>query len=647
MSSRGDESPPSTSGRGYDDPIDLSYDSWGESEAASAEVTVASYDTVTVSFTGTSRVADDIPMGIPLVELPGDAAGPCPMGPSRPLGLLLNNPASVLTEDDIMRLRFSYGIPDGVALRAPYKEERPDWDVPGWTCLYEFPFQRVGFRLPIVGLPRKVLDHFELAPGQLMPNSWRILLALDLLCTREGIVFELPDLFYSYTVREHDTEKGRYNLNLRPNRTHLITELTTNDRLWKDRYFFARGLLVDWPLGDTVVRATWSKAVNTGAHQAVVGLTCVKRTEKVLSYDVKERSWRSILAEENLRPSHLWKFSVINEPVDIMAGEIAAPAADDAMRRLREKRKGKKKAESSDQAASTPPPPPSSRAKASQDASSAGKKRRREDSTSAVDASVDLVFPQDASAYSDVGSILPLVERLLLPEDKSRLREMGLSQAADWGLGHLFQALQSHVHLKEELGVALKKVRDLKASNVEAKKTALEASSRAVEATLELNRLKSSVDKLEAKLKAKEADYNSLYDKAEDNVLNAVIKTRADLMREYRDGRATEWKVDSWIADHEELSRYDEDEADDKPGEEPVPPPPEGSTVVALVAQPTGESRSMTLSAGHVTVWRWRVHDLECGSRSMTLSAGHVTVWRWRVHDLECGSCDRVKMASP
>ncbi|KAL5816358.1 hypothetical protein ACOSQ3_024736 [Xanthoceras sorbifolium] len=122
-----------------------------------------------------------------------------------------------------------------------------------------------------------------------------------------------------------------------------------------------------------------------------------------------------------------------------MAGEIATPAADDAMKRLREKRKGKKKAELSDQAASTPPPPPSSRAKTSQDVSSAGKKRRREDSTSGVDASVDLVFPQDASAYSNVGSILPQVERLLLPEDKSRLKEMGLSQAADWGLGHLFQ----------------------------------------------------------------------------------------------------------------------------------------------------------------------------------------------------------------
>ncbi|KAL5830179.1 hypothetical protein ACOSQ3_019647 [Xanthoceras sorbifolium] len=287
-----------------------------------------------------------------------------------------------------------------------------------------------------------------------------------------------------------------------------------------------------------------------------------------------------------------------------MAGEIAASAADDAMRRLREKRKGKKQAQSSDQAASTPPPPPSSRAKASLDVSSTGKKRRREDSFSGVDASVDLVFPQDASAYSNVGSILTQVERLLLPENKSRLREMGLSQAADWGLGHLFQALQSHVHLKEELGLALKKVRDLKVSNqslkadndklktsnVEAKKTALEASSRAVEATMELNKLKSSVDLLEAKLKAKEVDYDSLYDKAEDNVLNAVIKTLADLMREYRDGRATEWKVDNWIADHEELLRSDEDEADDKPvGEEPILPPPEGSTVVALAAQPTGE----------------------------------------------------------
>ncbi|KAL5865168.1 hypothetical protein ACOSQ3_002684 [Xanthoceras sorbifolium] len=171
----------------------------------------------------------------------------------------------------------------------------------------------------------------------------------------------------------------------------------------------------------------------------MVGLTCATRTAKILSYDVKERSWKSILSEENLRPNHLWKFSVINEPVDLMTGEIAAPGADDALRRLREKRKGKKKTQSSDHVESTPPPPPPfSRGKAVLDVSSTGKKRRMEDSTAGGDTSVDLVFPQDASTYSDVGSILPQVERLLLPDDKSRLKAMCLSQAANWGLGHLF-----------------------------------------------------------------------------------------------------------------------------------------------------------------------------------------------------------------
>ncbi|KAL5742165.1 hypothetical protein ACOSP7_028897 [Xanthoceras sorbifolium] len=159
---------------------------------------------------------------------------------------------------------------------------------------------------------------------------------------------------------------------------------------------------------------------------------------------------------------------------------------------------------------STPPPPPSfSRGKAIIDVSSSGKKRRREDLT--AESSIDLTFSQDASAYSDFGSILPQVERLLLPEDESRLKEMSLSHSVDWGLNHLFQ---------------------LKASNLEAKKTVLEASSRAVEVSLEFNKVKSNVDLLGAKLKAKESDYDSLYDKAEDNVLNAIIKTRADLMRE-------------------------------------------------------------------------------------------------------------------
>ncbi|KAL5823211.1 hypothetical protein ACOSQ4_021111 [Xanthoceras sorbifolium] len=149
--------------------------------------------------------------------------------------------------------------------------------------------------------------------------------------------------------------------------------------------------------------------------------------------------------------------------------------------------------------------------------SSVEKKRVRDYSATNSEASVDLVFPQDASTYSDFGSIMLQVERMMLPEDESRLKEMGFSQAVDWDLSHQFQA-----------------------ANLKAMKTAHEASSRAVKATIELNKMKSDVDLLGAKLKAKESDYDSLYDQVEDNMLNAIIKTRTDVMREYNEGCATE-----------------------------------------------------------------------------------------------------------
>ncbi|KAL5760218.1 hypothetical protein ACOSP7_018719 [Xanthoceras sorbifolium] len=197
-----------------------------------------------------------------------------------------------------------------------------------------------------------------------------------------------------------------------------------------------------------------------------------------------------------------------------MAGGFAAPDADEALRRLKEKRKGKNKTKLSGsiEPMTTPPPPPPlpSRGKEAFDMGSVGRKRRRDDSTTGSEASVDLAFPQDASAYSNFGSIMPQVERLLLPEDESTLKEIGLSQAFDWELSHQCQVLQSHIYAKQELGSTLRKVRKLKLSDqglrvevekmrvasLEAKKTADEASRRATEATLELEHLKSEVDKL-------------------------------------------------------------------------------------------------------------------------------------------------------
>ena len=65
-----------------------------------------------------------------------------------PQGILNKSPASLVTEENLRSLRVIYGIPDDVELRAPEAHERANWDIPRWTCFYEYTL-RLGFRFPV------------------------------------------------------------------------------------------------------------------------------------------------------------------------------------------------------------------------------------------------------------------------------------------------------------------------------------------------------------------------------------------------------------------------------------------------------------------------------------------------------------------
>ena len=84
-----------------------------------------------------------------------------------------------------------------------------DWEVPGWVAFYELPFQD-GLRLPIPKLVREVLDHFEIAPSQLMPNMWHMLISLECLNMQYDVEFGLGEVLFSYYLKEHDKEKGSF-----------------------------------------------------------------------------------------------------------------------------------------------------------------------------------------------------------------------------------------------------------------------------------------------------------------------------------------------------------------------------------------------------------------------------------------------------
>ncbi|KAK3197867.1 hypothetical protein Dsin_021282 [Dipteronia sinensis] len=146
-------------------------------------------------------------------------------------------------------VRTIYGIPDNVVLRAAKEHEQADWDIPGWTCFYEYNFCQ-GLRFSFPSLARRLLVYYDIAPDQLMPNSWRILISLTVLREKYSLQFGLGLLLYNYYLKEHVHEKCRFSLILRSNATQLITDLTTNDRRWKDTFFFTKGPLIDGPFGN-------------------------------------------------------------------------------------------------------------------------------------------------------------------------------------------------------------------------------------------------------------------------------------------------------------------------------------------------------------------------------------------------------------
>ena len=82
-------------------------------------------------------------------------------------------------------------------------------------------------------------------------------MALEDLCVRHQIVFGLHELLYSYFLKENDKEKGRYLLNLRHDRSHLVTDLRSSDKNWKDRYFFLRGQAIFGERGPGEILIGW------------------------------------------------------------------------------------------------------------------------------------------------------------------------------------------------------------------------------------------------------------------------------------------------------------------------------------------------------------------------------------------------------
>ena len=99
-----------------------------------------------------------------------------------------------------------------------------------FVCFYESAFV-CGLRFPVHPFFMELLDHFGIAPGQLMPNSWRILvncMGIWMAATNGGIL-KVDELVYMYRLKE-SKEYEYYELVPWERRTRIVKGLPLSFR---------------------------------------------------------------------------------------------------------------------------------------------------------------------------------------------------------------------------------------------------------------------------------------------------------------------------------------------------------------------------------------------------------------------------------
>ena len=81
-----------------------------------------------------------------------------------------------LDANTLGRFKDRFQFSKRVKVCLPNKEDRACHFFPGEVCFYESAFV-CGLRFPVHPFLMELLDSFGIAPGQLMPNSWRIVVS--------------------------------------------------------------------------------------------------------------------------------------------------------------------------------------------------------------------------------------------------------------------------------------------------------------------------------------------------------------------------------------------------------------------------------------------------------------------------------------
>ena len=145
-----------------------------------------------------------------------------------------------LDVDTVGRFKDRFQFLERVRVRRPNDEDRACHFFPDEVCFYEAAFT-YGLRLPVHPFIMELLDHFGIAPRQLMPNSWRIVVnCMEIWLAANGDMIKVGELAYLYHLKE-SKEYGYYELVSWGRRTRIVKGLPSSFTYWKSRFFFVSG----------------------------------------------------------------------------------------------------------------------------------------------------------------------------------------------------------------------------------------------------------------------------------------------------------------------------------------------------------------------------------------------------------------------
>ena len=208
---------------------------------------------------------------------------------------------SLITAAELGAIREKYQIPVEVELWVPKSTERPSDVRVGAFSLYEEALKG-GLRLPLPQIVVDVLNHLEVAPGQLMPNAWKILLACASAWPRAngGVAMTVEEFFGCY--KASGQQETWITLQALAGKG-LVAGLPTSIKGWRPRWFYVS------IAGGAGVRTIWK--VPAKYAELKLGATAEERVKKVKEWREKEKvKW-----DELVQPSVLFEAGLGPKPI--------------------------------------------------------------------------------------------------------------------------------------------------------------------------------------------------------------------------------------------------------------------------------------------------------------------------------------------